>query len=69
MSLSCIRKASDKDFHTEFLDAIIAIKVVKNLDAALQHIAEHSTHHTDAIITEDRGIHTKALSPALLDSP
>lgn len=48
-------KLSDaKDYDTEFLAAIIAVKIVKNLDEAIAHIALHSTQHTDAIITEDQ---------------
>jgi len=49
-----VHAAAIKDYDTEFLDAIIAIKVVNNLDEAIQHIMQHGTHHTDAIITEDR---------------
>jgi glutamate-5-semialdehyde dehydrogenase len=46
--------ASDTDFDTEFLDYILAVKVVDSIDAAISHIAEHSTHHSEAILTEDR---------------
>ena len=38
---------------TEYLDAIVSIAVVADMDAALSHIAQHSSNHTDAIITED----------------
>jgi glutamate-5-semialdehyde dehydrogenase len=48
-----VKLATEVDYCTEFLDAIIAIKVVPHLEGALTHIAQHSTHHTDAIITED----------------
>lgn len=41
------------DYDTEYLDAIIAVKTVKNLSAAIAHITAHSTQHTDAIITDD----------------
>ncbi len=44
--------ATDKDFSTEFLDYILAVKVVDNLDDAIEHIQSHSTHHSDAIVTE-----------------
>jgi glutamate-5-semialdehyde dehydrogenase len=44
--------ATDKDFSTEFLDYILAVKVVKNVDEAISHIDAHSTHHSEAIITE-----------------
>ena len=45
--------ASDTDFDTEFLDYILAIAVVPNTKAAVQHIAAHSTHHSDAILTQN----------------
>ena len=44
--------ATDEDFSTEFLDYILAVKVVKNINEAIAHIEAHSTHHSDAIITE-----------------
>ncbi|MBQ1244194.1 MAG: glutamate-5-semialdehyde dehydrogenase [Clostridia bacterium] len=44
--------ATDKDFSTEFLDYILAVKVVKNVDEAISHIDAHSTHHSEAIVTE-----------------
>jgi len=46
--------ASANDWDTEYLDAILSVAVVDGLDAALEHIARHSSHHTDAIITEDQ---------------
>lgn len=46
--------AGPADFDTEFLDYIMAIKVVDGLEAAIKHIAKHSTHHSEAIITEDQ---------------
>ena len=45
--------AADSDFDTEFLDYILAIKVVENVEEAICHIREHSTRHSEAIITED----------------
>lgn len=45
--------ADDKDWDTEYLDAIIAVKTVKGVDGAMAHIQTHSSHHTEAIITED----------------
>lgn len=45
--------AQDSDFDTEFLDYILAVKVVDDLSDAVAHIAAHSTHHSDAIVTED----------------
>ena len=46
--------AGPKDFDTEFLDYILAVKVVDSLEEALNHIASHSTGHSDAIITRDQ---------------
>ena len=45
--------AGDMDFDTEFLDYILAVKVVDSLDEAIAHIAGHSTGHSDAIVTRD----------------
>ena len=47
------RSAGPNDFDTEFLSLVLAIKVVDSLDEAIEHIYRHSTHHSDAIITED----------------
>jgi glutamate-5-semialdehyde dehydrogenase len=47
--------AGEADWATEYLDAIIACRVVDGLDAALAHIARFGSHHTDAIVTEDHG--------------
>jgi glutamate-5-semialdehyde dehydrogenase len=43
------------DWDTEYLEAILSVAVVDGLDAALDHIARHSSHHTDAIVTADAG--------------
>jgi len=45
--------ATDADWDTEYLDAILSVKVVDGLDAALSHIAAHGSGHTDAIVTAD----------------
>ena len=45
--------ASSTDFDTEFLNYILAVAVVDSLDAAIAHIRKHSTHHSDAIVTEN----------------
>ncbi len=47
------KEASENDFDTEFLDYILAVGVVDGVEAAVKHIAEHSTHHSDAIITKN----------------
>jgi glutamate-5-semialdehyde dehydrogenase len=48
-----ILPAAANDWDTEYLDAILSVAVVDGLDAALGHIARHSSHHTDAIVTGD----------------
>lgn len=48
-----IGAASAEDWDTEYLDAILSVAVVDGLDAAMDHIARHSSHHTDAIVTSD----------------
>jgi glutamate-5-semialdehyde dehydrogenase len=48
-----IQRASANDWDTEYLDAVLSVAVVDGLDAALEHIARHSSNHTDAIVTED----------------
>lgn len=45
--------ANEHDFDTEFLDYILGVKVVDDLAGAIAHIAAHSTHHSDAIVTAD----------------
>jgi len=47
--------AKSEDWGTEFMDLILAVKVVDDLDAALDHIARYSSNHTEAIITRDYG--------------
>ncbi len=47
-------KATEKDFDTEFLNYILAVKIVKDVNEAIEHIGLHSTHHSDAIITENK---------------
>ena len=46
--------ATEEDFDTEFSDYIMAIKVVESVEEAVQHIENHSTHHSDAIISNDK---------------
>ena len=48
-----VKPASEEDWSTEYLDAIIAAKVVDGVDDAIAHIERYGSHHTDAIITED----------------
>ena len=58
--------AGEKDFDTEFLDYILAVAVVDDTDAAIAHIAKHSTGHSDAILTEND--ENAAKFTALVDS-
>ena len=58
--------AGERDFDTEFLDYILAVAVVDSTDAAIAHIAQHSTGHSDAILTQDDG--NAAKFTALVDS-
>jgi glutamate-5-semialdehyde dehydrogenase len=52
-----INAASDEDWDTEYLAPILSIKIVDDMDQAIEHINRHGSHHTDAIVTED---YTKA---------
>jgi glutamate-5-semialdehyde dehydrogenase len=56
-----VTAASEADWRTEYLDAIISAKVVDNLDAAIAHIETYGSHHTDCIITEDKAAAEKFL--------
>ena len=47
-------RASERDWFTEYLDAILAVKVVAGLDEAIEHIERYGSHHTEAIIAADR---------------
>src|SRR5579863_4847415 len=57
-----VKPASDEDWDTEYEDAIIAAKVVDGLDEAIAHIHNHGSHHTDAIVTEDKAAADKFLN-------
>jgi glutamate-5-semialdehyde dehydrogenase len=54
--------ASANDWDTEYLDAILSVAVVDGLDAALAHIARHSSGHTDAIVTADEAVAERFLA-------
>lgn len=58
--------AEEKDFQTEYLDYILSIKVVDDIDEAIHHINTYGSHHTDCIITEDADSAAKFM--ALVDS-
>jgi glutamate-5-semialdehyde dehydrogenase len=48
-----VKPANEQDWYKEYLDAIIAVRVVDDLDAAIAHIGQYGSQHTDCIITED----------------
>jgi glutamate-5-semialdehyde dehydrogenase len=48
-----VQRATDQDWYTEFLDAIIAARVVDGVDAAIAHIAKYGSAHTESIVTEN----------------
>ena len=51
--LSNIKQATDEDFYNEYLDLILNVRVVKNLDDAINHIAKYGSNHSDAIVTDN----------------
>src|SRR3984957_2891426 len=48
-----VKPASEQDWYTEYLDAIIAVRVVDGVDAAIEHIRRYGSQHTDCIVTDD----------------
>jgi len=50
-----MKAATEEDWHTEYLAPILSVRIVKNLDQAIEHIATYGSQHTDAIVTEDYG--------------
>ncbi len=59
---SRVKAATDEDWDTEYLEAIVSIATVDGVEAAIDHIAAHASHHTDAIITEDAGVAERFLN-------
>ena len=51
--LSGIKTATEEDWHTEYLAPILSIRVVDGVDAAIEHIGQYGSQHTDSIVTED----------------
>lgn len=48
-----LEAAKEKDFHNEYLDKVLNVKILKDMDAAMDHIAKYSSAHSDAIVTRD----------------
>ena len=61
-----VKPATETDFDTEFLDYIMAVKVVDGVKGAIEHISDHSTHHSESIITSDDS--ASNLFTAMVDS-
>jgi glutamate-5-semialdehyde dehydrogenase len=57
-----VKPASQEDWSTEYLDAIVSIKVVDGVEGAMQHIAEYGSQHTDAIVTADQATANRFLT-------
>jgi glutamate-5-semialdehyde dehydrogenase len=57
-----VMAATPEDWDTEYLDAIISVKVVDGVGEAIQHIGRHSSHHTEAIVTADEAAATRFLN-------
>ncbi|MFH0918070.1 MAG: glutamate-5-semialdehyde dehydrogenase [Candidatus Omnitrophota bacterium] len=55
------KRATEKDYRTEYSDLILSVKVVDNLDAAIAHINEYGSHHSDSIVTDNNGASAKFL--------
>ena len=52
--VSGIKKANEEDWYTEYLDLILSVKVVNNIDEAIEHIMKYGSYHSDAIVTNDK---------------
>jgi glutamate-5-semialdehyde dehydrogenase len=54
--------ATEQDWSTEYLDAILSVKVVDGLQAAIDHVERYGTHHTDSIVTDDKAAAEKFMN-------
>ncbi|MGO9930316.1 MAG: glutamate-5-semialdehyde dehydrogenase [Steroidobacteraceae bacterium] len=57
-----VKPATEQDWYTEYLDAIIAVRVVDDVDSAIAHIAQYGSQHTDCIVTDDAAAAERFLS-------
>ena len=60
--LPSIKKADEEDWSTEYLDAILSIKIVENFDTAIEHINKYSSGHTESIITQNKNLAERFLA-------
>ena len=49
-----VKKATENDWYTEYLDLVLSVRVVKDVDEAIEHIMKYGSYHSDAIVTKDR---------------
>ncbi|MCX5705651.1 MAG: glutamate-5-semialdehyde dehydrogenase [Candidatus Omnitrophica bacterium] len=56
-----VRLATEKDYHTEYLDLILSVKVVNDIDEAIHHVNHYGSHHSDTIVTENYKVALKFL--------
>ncbi len=59
---AAVKPASEADWSTEYLDAIVSVKMVDGVEGAIQHIAKYGSQHTDSIVTSEQKIAEKFLS-------
>ena len=57
-----VKRATEQDWYTEYLDAIIAVRVVDDVDAAMAHISKYGSQHTDCIVADDRAVAERFLT-------
>lgn len=57
-----VKKATERDWYTEYLDLILSVRVVKGVDEAIAHIMKYGSYHSDTIVTEDKGNAAKFLA-------
>jgi glutamate-5-semialdehyde dehydrogenase len=57
-----VKPATEQDWYTEYLDAVIAARVVEDVDAAIAHIREYGSQHTECIVTDDAAAAERFLS-------
>lgn len=60
--VSGIKKVSEDDWYTEYLDLILSVKIVEDIDEAIAHIMKYGSYHSDAIITKDKSSADKFLN-------